>query len=91
LAGETGFVYPCQDVEALARLLQNAAADRDNLARMGGAARSRMATWSPRENIQATVDAVAAALSRGKARPLPAAPLHQVSGIGQGTTGKLPE
>ena len=91
LEGETGFVYPCQHVEALARLLKDAASDRGELSKMGRAARSRMETWSPRENIQATVDAVAAALSRGKARTLPGAPLHQVSGMGQSTTGKLPE
>jgi glycosyltransferase involved in cell wall biosynthesis len=81
--GVTGFVYPCQQVEALARLLKDAAADRDRLSKMGRAARSRMETWSPRENIHATVDAIATALSRGKRRTLPDDPLRQASGMGQ--------
>src|SRR6266849_6441387 len=91
LEGETGFVYPCQQVAALAQLLTEALAHRRKLSKMGAAARSRMEMWSPRENIQATVDAVVRALSRGKARTLPSGPLHQVPGMGQGTKRKFPE
>jgi glycosyltransferase involved in cell wall biosynthesis len=91
LEGETGFVYPCQDVAALAALIKEALADRAKLSKLGKSARSRMETWSPREHIQATVDAVAKAVSRGKARTLRAAPLHQVPGISECTTRKFPE
>jgi len=56
--GETGFVYPCGDVEALARILREVLPDRELRLRMGEAARKRMETWSPRENVEAFVQAV---------------------------------
>ncbi len=65
--GETGYIFPCGDVEKLATLLQAALSDRTRLARMGEAARRRMESWSPRENIEALIKAVAQAveLTRG--------------------------
>jgi glycosyltransferase involved in cell wall biosynthesis len=65
--GETGFIYPCGDVEALARILRAALADRARLRRMGEAARRRMETWSPRENVEALVTAVEKAVALKKA------------------------
>jgi glycosyltransferase involved in cell wall biosynthesis len=62
--GRTGFVYPCGDVDALARVLRQAMGDRAKLTEMQRTARARMETWSPRENIEATLEAV----SRGVAR-----------------------
>ena len=62
--GRTGFVYPCGDIDALAGVLRQAQQDRGQLSGMGGAARARMESWSPRENIDATVEAI----SRGVAR-----------------------
>ncbi len=62
--GETGFVYPCGDVDALARILQEILPDRERLRRMGEAARRRMETWSPRENVEAFVQAVERAVTR---------------------------
>jgi len=61
--GRTGFVYPCGDVDALAALLRQAIADPTKLSDMGRAARARMESWSPRENIEATLAAVARAVS----------------------------
>jgi glycosyltransferase involved in cell wall biosynthesis len=55
---KTGFVYPCGDVEALAACLRRVLSDRERLKRMGQAARQRIATWSPRENADATIRAV---------------------------------
>jgi glycosyltransferase involved in cell wall biosynthesis len=52
---ETGYFYPCGDVNALAALLREVLPDRDLLTRMGAAARQRMETWSPLENIEAHV------------------------------------
>src|SRR5277367_3823512 len=57
-------VYPCGDVPALARILHNTLQDRNRLAELGEAARRRMETWSPRENIAGTVEAVALGVSR---------------------------
>jgi glycosyltransferase involved in cell wall biosynthesis len=61
---QTGFVYPCGDVEALGRILATALADLEHLREMGRAARQRLESWSPRENVEGTVDAIATAVSR---------------------------
>lgn len=58
--GETGFVFPVGDVEALASLLRRVLADRELLRRLGAAARECMRTWSLAENT----DALVAALDR---------------------------
>lgn len=65
---ETGFLYPCGDVEALADILTEVLPDRHRLRRMGEAAEKRMGTWSPRENTEALVRAVerAVAFKRGR-------------------------
>jgi glycosyltransferase involved in cell wall biosynthesis len=60
----TGFVYPCGDVEALTRILAKALADMGRLREIGRAARQRLESWSPRENVEGTVDAIATAVSR---------------------------
>lgn len=60
--GTTGFIFPCGDVRALARILSVALADRTKLSELGRAATVRMETWSPRENVEATVRAVQRAI-----------------------------
>jgi glycosyltransferase involved in cell wall biosynthesis len=67
--GRTGFVYPCGDVDALVALLRQATSGETRLSLIGRAARARMESWSPRENIEATVAAVARAVSRIEDRP----------------------
>jgi glycosyltransferase involved in cell wall biosynthesis len=62
--GRTGFVYPCGAVDALTALLRQAISGETRLPLIGRAARARMESWSPRENIEATVSAVARAVSR---------------------------
>ena len=61
---QTGFVYPCGDVDALAGVLRRALSDRGKLSELAQAARVRMETWSPRENIEATLEAVARGVAR---------------------------
>jgi glycosyltransferase involved in cell wall biosynthesis len=56
--GENGYVFPCADTERLASILRDLLQDATALRRMGEAARSRMSTWSPRENIEALVVAI---------------------------------
>ena len=63
-AGKTGFIYRCGDVQALAGVLRNVLADRARLAEISAAARQRMETWSPRENLEAMVDAIERAVRR---------------------------
>lgn len=55
--GETGFVYPTADVEALAAVLLHAVQRRDELERMGQAARKSAIQWSPERYVQSFVDA----------------------------------
>ena len=56
--GETGFVFPAGDVRALARILREVLPDRSRLQIISRAAAHRMASWSPDDNIEATVKAV---------------------------------
>src|SRR5258708_28093376 len=51
-SGQTGFVYRCGDVSELASLLRRLSTHDPPLSELGRAARSRMQSWSPRENIQ---------------------------------------
>jgi glycosyltransferase involved in cell wall biosynthesis len=61
---DPSFIYPCGDVETLSSLLRRILSDRSYLAKFQIAAGERMKTWSPREYIDATVDAVERAVSR---------------------------
>jgi glycosyltransferase involved in cell wall biosynthesis len=61
---DASFIYPCGDVAALAALLHRALADPQHLASLRASAAERMKTWSPREYIAATVEAVERAVSR---------------------------
>lgn len=56
--GQNGHVFPCGEVEVLAGLLREVLSDPDRLRRMGAAARRRIETWSPRENIEALIEAI---------------------------------
>jgi glycosyltransferase involved in cell wall biosynthesis len=69
--GRTGFVYPCGQIDALASVLGEALANRAKLPEMGRSARERVESWSPRENIAATVGAIARAVSRTRRRTAP--------------------
>jgi len=55
-----GYVFPCGNVDALTEVLCRVLSDRGKLAELRKAARLRMETWSPRENIEALVGAVRA-------------------------------
>jgi glycosyltransferase involved in cell wall biosynthesis len=58
------FIFPCGDTDALAAILQRAQANRTWLSGLGCAARARMETWGPRENIAGTVEAIARGVTR---------------------------
>jgi glycosyltransferase involved in cell wall biosynthesis len=58
--GQTGFVFPAGEVAALAAILRQVLPDRERMAQMGNAARSRMESWSPREFVEDFVAAVEA-------------------------------
>ncbi|MFB2773252.1 glycosyltransferase family 4 protein [Pelatocladus sp. BLCC-F211] len=56
--GETGLVYSCGDVDALAEIFQRLLTDPENLKKMSTAAAKRMETWSPYQNIECLVQAL---------------------------------
>ncbi len=60
--GETGFVFPCGDVDALAAILGSVLRDPAGLQELRAAARRRMETWSPREYVEALVQAIEGAV-----------------------------
>ena len=68
--GETGFIYPCRDVQALGKVLRGALLDINTLGQIGRAAANRMETWSPREHIQSLLQAIKLAV-RVQARSSP--------------------
>jgi glycosyltransferase involved in cell wall biosynthesis len=61
--GQNGYIFPCGNVENLAALLREVLADRERLRRMSAAARQRMVTWSPKENIAGQVLAIERSLA----------------------------
>jgi glycosyltransferase involved in cell wall biosynthesis len=56
--GETGFVFPAGNIGALSSLLRQILPFPDRLKVLGVSARKRMETWSPHENLEATVVAL---------------------------------
>ena len=89
--GRTGFVYPCGKIDALADVLRQASASPEQLAGLSRAARARMESWSPRENIEATVEAISIAVSRQRCRPQPASPNPESAGARRSASQKLSE
>jgi glycosyltransferase involved in cell wall biosynthesis len=62
--GRTGFVYPRGDIAALTRILKEAVRDPVRLESLRRAAFVRMQSWSPAQNIAATIEAVQIAIAR---------------------------
>jgi glycosyltransferase involved in cell wall biosynthesis len=60
--GVTGFVFPMGDIRALSALLREALQSPERLRRISGAARERMASWSPPQNLEALVMALKQAI-----------------------------
>ncbi|HWY43306.1 MAG TPA: glycosyltransferase family 4 protein [Candidatus Sulfotelmatobacter sp.] len=57
------FVFPARNVDALAAKLSSAL-DRERLRRLREAAQAHIRTWSPERNIEATIRAIEAGVSR---------------------------
>ena len=76
------FIFPCGDVAALAAALQTAIGDRALLQSLRRAVVAHVQTWSPAQNIAATMDAIRIAVSRlGRrtAQSLPGSPAAQTA------------
>jgi glycosyltransferase involved in cell wall biosynthesis len=57
-------IFPSGDVPALAKVLHQLASEPSQLVDLGRRGRARITSWSPRENIAATLEAIQAAVSR---------------------------
>jgi glycosyltransferase involved in cell wall biosynthesis len=67
--GETGYIFPIGDVDALAAILKELLHDPEKRARMGAAARHRMESWSPREFADGVARAVNLAAKKSGSLP----------------------
>jgi glycosyltransferase involved in cell wall biosynthesis len=63
------FVFPCRDVDALAKILTDVAADRARLQSVARAALAHIQTWSPERNIASTVEAIRIGVTHAGRRP----------------------
>jgi len=61
--GQSGLIFPCGNVDVLASMLSKLLRDPRRVRCMGKAARKRMETWSPTQNIEALVQAVTQSLA----------------------------
>jgi glycosyltransferase involved in cell wall biosynthesis len=59
--GQNGFVFPVGNIDALTALLKEVLTAPDRLREFGDAARRRMLSWAPSDNINATARAVSLA------------------------------
>jgi len=84
-------VYPCGDVDALAAVLRSALSDRAQLDSIAAAAREHIRTWSSKENIDATIDAVRTAVSRIRQLPRRPAAVGPTAPSSAAGPQKLPE
>jgi glycosyltransferase involved in cell wall biosynthesis len=66
--GETGFVFRAGDVDALAAILQGILRAPDRLRKMRDAARERMTSWAPDQNVEMTVEALNRAVASVRRR-----------------------
>ena len=64
IPGQTGEIFPCGDVNAIAMALRKLLADRAALATLSENARARMNSWSLQEAIAGTVQAIDQSLKR---------------------------
>jgi glycosyltransferase involved in cell wall biosynthesis len=62
--GETGFVYPCGNVERLAGILREVLPGRERLRLLGEAARRHVGCWSPEKGADAMIGAIDRAIAR---------------------------
>jgi glycosyltransferase involved in cell wall biosynthesis len=60
------FIYSCGDTTALANILQKIFENRGQLKAIRSAVRTHMLSWSPEQNVDATVDAISRAVARGE-------------------------
>jgi glycosyltransferase involved in cell wall biosynthesis len=64
MPADPGFIYPCGDIAALSALLVEVNVNRARLKRAQAAEKEQMKTWSPKDTVDATVEAVSKSVHR---------------------------
>jgi glycosyltransferase involved in cell wall biosynthesis len=85
------FVYPCGDLQALSKVLRSVLSDRSRLASFAAAASKRIASWSPKQNIAATIEAIRIAVARIGRKGRQVSTQHPASPSSPAGPQKLPE
>jgi glycosyltransferase involved in cell wall biosynthesis len=85
------FVFSCGDSDALAAVLKSALNVPEQLQLVARAGREHIRTWSPETNINATVEAIRAAVTRVGRRPAPAVPSSATTSSAPAAAPKLRE
>jgi glycosyltransferase involved in cell wall biosynthesis len=83
--GVTGEIFGCGNVEELAMALRRLLNDRSLLAVLSQNAKERMLTWSPKEAVSSTVDAISQAVRHRNQTNVP--PSDRVPGISASSPG----
>jgi glycosyltransferase involved in cell wall biosynthesis len=68
--GETGYIFPCGNVDVLADILRRALADPAKLASMGISARRKMESFSPATNVKAFLELLDATLKTSQSEKM---------------------
>jgi glycosyltransferase involved in cell wall biosynthesis len=84
-------VFACGDIEALAKILRDVVSNRTRLQALARATLAHIQTWSPRENIAATVDAIRIAVERKRSGYSGSPPALPAAHPAPPSTQKLPE
>jgi len=63
-SGKSGFLYPCNDVEALAALLRNTLSSRTLLSELRSGVESQMRSWTAQDYVDSFIDGIELAISR---------------------------
>ena len=61
-SGQDGFIFPFGDIRSLTAILKESLLAPNRLRALGEAARARMQSWSPTENVNAVAEAVESAI-----------------------------
>ena len=63
-SGQNGFIFPFGDIRSLTTILKESLSAPARLRTLGQAARARMQSWSPADNVNAVAEAVESAIGR---------------------------
>jgi glycosyltransferase involved in cell wall biosynthesis len=66
-SGKSGYLYPCNDVEALSALLRKTLSNRALLNELRAGVELQMKTWTAQDYVDSFIDGIELAVSRKRA------------------------